>query len=638
MLSALKKIIIGKPLATWELKHERLPVLFGLAILSSDAISSVAYATEEILWVLIPIIGIAAYGQLLGVSGAIIGLLALLVFSYRQTITAYPNGGGAYTVAKENLGVLSGLTAGAALSVGYILTVAVSTAAGTAAITSAFPSLITHRVSISLALILILTIINLRGVKESARAFSIPTYVFIICMLALIVTGLVKFYMYGAPPMGAVAEISPAIGTITIFLILRAFSSGCTALTGVEAVSNAVPNFKDPSPRNARIVLALLAMLVLIIFGGVSLLATYYHAVPRENGPTVISQITANVFGYGFMYYLIQLSTTLILIMASNTAYNGFPMLVSVIAQDGYAPRQLKLRGDRLSYSNGIIILSVIAAILIIIFRGDTHLLLPLYAVGVFLSFTLSQTGMTLRWIKGKEKGWRHKALINGVGALVTAIATLIIGATRFLQGAWIVVFLIPLIVKMMIEIKEHYNAVAAQLRINVDELKDEDMKPHFQHHVVVPLASINRAVVETLKYARSLSKKVVALHVSVDEEATKKWSERWEEWNPDIPLVIRYSPFREVIDPFVDYIDSLLQESGPDDKITILIPQFVTLSKAGNYFLHNQTSFFIREALILKHKNVVVANYPYYIETDEDEIEQDQKNNADKPTDNSCK
>ena len=615
MFSILKQFFIGKPLETSEIKHAKFPVLFGLAILASDAISSVAYATEEILWVLIPAIGLGSYKYLLGISVAIILLLMLLVFSYRQTINTYPNGGGAYMVAKENISVTAGLVAGASLAVDYVLTVAVSTSAGTAALTSAFPALSVHKVSICLALISIITIVNLRGVKESAAIFSIPTYIFVFSMIALIATGLVKYSLYGAPATHVSKEIINTTGPVTIFLILRAFSSGCTALSGVEAVSNSVPNFKSPSSKNANIVLALLALIVLIIFGGITLLATIYHVVPQANGPTVISQITSSVFGTGTAYYIIQFATALILVMASNTAFNGFPMLMSVISCDGYAPRQLMLRGTRLSYSNGIIILAVISTILIILFRGDTHLLIPLYAVGVFLSFTLSQLGMTFRWIRNKDKGWIYKALVNGLGTLVTAITLVIIVSTKFIHGAWIVVILIPIIVKLMLSIKKHYDSVANDLRISIDELKQIDINPQYNNKIIVPIASINRAVIETLKYAQNLSKDVVALHIAVDEDSAKKWISRWNDWNPDIPLVVRFSPYREVVEPLRGYIDELLEVKNPNDKITIMIPQFIAVKDWENYFLHNQTSFFIKQGLLLKHKEVVVCNYPYYVD-----------------------
>lgn len=400
MFSKLRELLIGKTLKTEELEGEKLNVLWGLPILSSDAVSSVAYAGEEILIVLIGVIGFMAYKYMFYAALCIVLLLLILVFSYMQTIDSYPCGGGSYIVAKDNLGITSGLTAGAALTIGYVLTVAVSISAGTAAITSAMPSLFPHKVAIALILLLIITIGNLRGVKESSKLFGVPTYIFILSCVVLIVTGIVKHYIFGYSP-APLFPMPKQIGDITLFLFLRAFASGCSGLTGVEAVSNGIPNFKAPSQKNAKAVLALLGLLVFFIFLGLSFLATIYHAVPVEH-MTVLAQITQQVFGKSIMFYVIQITTAIILIMAANTSYAGLPLLLSLMGKDGYVPRQFSQRGKRLSFSNGIIVLAVASAILIIVFKGDTHALLPLYAVGVFLSFTLSQVGMFLKW-KGKN-------------------------------------------------------------------------------------------------------------------------------------------------------------------------------------------------------------------------------------------
>ena len=415
MFSKLRELLIGKTLKTEDLEGEKLNVLWGLPILSSDAVSSVAYAGEEILIVLIGVIGFMAYKYMFYASLCIVVLLFILVFSYRQTIDSYPCGGGAYIVAKDNLGTIPGLTAGASLSVDYVLTVAVSICAGTAALTSAIPALLPHTVSIALAMLLILTIGNLRGTKESSKLFGVPTYLFIISCIVLIVTGLARHFIFGYSP-APLYPIPRQVGDLTIFLFLRAFASGCTALSGIEAVSNGIPNFKAPSPKNAKAVLTLLAFLILFIFGGLAFLATIYRPVPHPN-VTVFAQIAQQVFGKNIMFYVMQVTTALILVMAANTAYAGLPLLLALMAKDGYAPRQFSQRGKRLSFSNGIIVVGAAAAILIIVFKGDTHLLLPLYAVGVFLSFTLSQVGMFLKWIRAKTPGYKHKALINGLGA-----------------------------------------------------------------------------------------------------------------------------------------------------------------------------------------------------------------------------
>lgn len=614
MLDRFKKFIIGKKLASSQIKHEKFTILFGLAILASDAVSSVAYAVEEILLVLIPILGVSAYAVLLGIAGAIITLLALLVLSYRQTIREYPNGGGAYIVASDNLGIIPGLFAGASLSLDYILTVSVSTAAGTDAITSAFPSLYPFKIAISLGFILLVTIINLRGLKESSRIFSIPTYLFVFSTLSLIVMGLIKYKLYGAPTIPTDSLI-PATGPITLFLLLKAFSAGCTALTGIEAVSNSVPNFKEPTTKNANIVLGLLAVLALCIFGGISILATVYHAMPLEGGPTVISQIASIVFENGIMFYLFQFSTALILFMASNTAFNGFPMIMSIMAKDGYAPRQLMLRGHRLSYSNGIIILAIISSILIVIFGGSTHLLVPLYAVGVFISFTLSQSGMFIRWMKKRGSGWFYKAIINGMGAILSALTVLILGATKFLHGAWIVIILVPLMVKLMLNIKKHYDSVSKDLKIDLDELKDTDLIKNYTHHAIIPISDLNKSAVETLQYAKSLFQKVTVIHIAIDEEeeALKQIKKRWNDWNPGIQLIVKYSPYREIVNPLIDYVQNLLRHKNENEIITILMPQFITFSMWENYLLHNQTSLFLRQALL--SREVIVSNYPYYVD-----------------------
>lgn len=614
MFEKFKKFIMGKRLSSSAIKDEKFSILFGLAILASDAVSSVAYAVEAILLVLIPALGAGAYGVLLAISGAIIGLLGLLVFSYRQTINTYPGGGGAYTVATENLGAIPGLFAGASLSVDYILTAAISTTAGTDAITSAFEVLYPYRIIISLGFLLLITIVNLRGLKESSRIFSVPTYIFVFSTISLIITGLIKYKLYGAPVADVTQNLLQNTGTVSLFLLLKAFSAGCTALTGVEAVSNSVPNFKEPTTKNANIVLSLLALTALVIFGGISLLATIYRVVPEEGGATVLSHIASVVFGYGSMYYIFQFSTALILFMASNTAFNGFPMIMSIMAKDGYAPRQLMLRGHRLSYSNGIIILAFISSIIIIIFGGSTQALVPLYAVGVFSSFTLSQSGMFLRWVRVKGKNWQAKALINGLGAIFSASTVLILGVTKFLSGAWIVIVLIPLLVKIMLNIKNHYDTVEKDLKIvDFEELKKTDFHTPRTHHAIVPIPDLNKSVVETLQYAKSLFGNVTAIHIAINKEDAMRLRDRWHDWNPHIPLIIKYSPYREIIEPLVEYIDNLAKQKHDTEIITILMPQFITFSTWDNYLLHNQTSVFLRQALL--HKEVIVSNYPYYVD-----------------------
>lgn len=610
MLEKFLDVLFGKPLPNEQTSHEKYNILFGLAIMASDAISSVAYAAEEILLVLIGVLGLMSYKWLGWVSLMIIGLLFVLTVSYIQIIRAYPQGGGAYIVAKENLGTRSGLVAAAALLIDYILTVAVSASAGIAAITSAFPSLEIHKISLVIGLIIILTILNLRGVSESSKIFSIPTYLFILGMIGMIIYGFIKYSLYGATAPLVNTPIK-ATGTVTIFLILRAFSSGCSALTGLEAVSNAVPSFKEPSQRNAKIVMILLSGLILFIFGGTSLLARFYQAVPVPNA-TVLSQIAFGVFGKSFMYYFIQITTAIILLMACNTAFTGFPMLMYVVARDGFAPRQFTIKGKRLSFSIGIVVLSTIAGFLVLIFRADVHNLIPLYSVGVFLSFTLAQTGMVLHWRTSNEPGWRKRAVINGIGAIVTIITTFIIIYEKALAGAWIVMILIPILVVIMAAIKRHYDQVADLLRATKEDILNVELDKQFTHICIIPIASLNKATLDALQYARSITPNVIALNVSIDKEAIEKLRTKWDALNTDILLVTKYSPYRRVVAPLLGYIKIIADAASEDERVTIILPQFITNKWWGN-LLHNHTGFFLRENL-LNNKNVVVSTYPYHL------------------------
>ncbi|MDV3429407.1 MAG: APC family permease [Bacillota bacterium] len=608
MLSFLKKLLIGETLANNQLEHQKFTVFWGLPILSSDAISSVAYASEAILLVMIPVIGSQSYKYMFYAALCIVALLFMLVFSYRQTIDNYPCGGGSYIVAKDNLGVVPGLCAGAALSIDYVLTVAVSISAGTAAITSAFPWLLQHRVLISLAIIAFMTIGNLRGMRDSSRLFGVPTYLFILTIGAMIITGIVRVHVFGYTP-AASNEILPSFGNITLFLFLRAFASGCTALTGVEAVSNGIPNFVAPAQKHAKRVLELLAFVVLFIFGGLSYLATLYHAVPSDS-KTVISQIAAQVFGTGFMFYVVQATTAMILIMAANTAYTDLPLLLSLIAKDGYAPRQFSQRGKRLSFSNGIILLCLCSGILTIVFRANTNMLLPLYAVGVFISFTLSQSGMFIKWIREKKIGWRHKALINGLGALVTFFTAIIIGITKFRHGAWIVCLLIPSFVYCMLKIKEHYKKVSAELKLTKNERPNSNVDK--DRKVIILVDSLNKAFLKALNYSRSISNNIIAFHVATDEESAMLLKKRWTEYNVGIPLIIEYSPYRDLVSPLLGYIKQEEDHTKSGQSVTVVLGQFV-VTKWWHNVLHNQTSMFIRNKLY-RERNVSVVTVPYII------------------------
>lgn len=610
MFSYLKKLLIGETLANNQLEHQKFTVFWGLPILSSDAISSVAYASEAILLVLIPVIGSQSYKYMLYAALCIVALLFMLVFSYRQTIDTYPCGGGSYIVAKDNLGVVPGLCAGAALSIDYVLTVAVSISAGTAAITSAFPQLLKHRVLIALLIIGFMTIGNLRGMRDSSRLFGVPTYMFILTIGAMIITGIVRVHVFGYTP-AASNEILPSFGNITLILFLKAFASGCTALTGVEAVSNGIPNFVAPAQKNAKRVLELLAFVVLFIFGGLSYLATLYHAVPSDS-KTVISQIAVQVFGTGFMFYVVQATTAMILIMAANTAYTDLPLLLSLIARDGYAPRQFSKRGKRLSFSNGIILLCLCSGILTIVFKANTNMLLPLYAVGVFISFTLSQSGMFIKWIREKKIGWRHKALINGVGALVTFFTAIVIGITKFRHGAWIVCLLIPSFVYCMLKIKKHYTKVSIELKLSNNERPIPLENISNDRKVIILVDSLNKSFLKALNYSRGISKNITAFHVATDEESARLLKKKWDDYNVGIPLIIEYSPYRDLVSPLLRYIRKEEVHTKPGESVTVVLGQFV-VTKWWHNILHNQTSMFIRNKLY-RERNVSVITIPYII------------------------
>lgn len=615
MFKKIKTVLLGRPLRNEDLSGEKLNVFWGLPIMASDAISSVAYAVEEMLWVLVPLVGLLAYRYMFYAALAIVLLLLILVFSYRQTIDNYPHGGGSYTVAKENLGEMPGLGAAAALIIDYILTVAVSTSAGTAAITSAVPALLPYRVWIALFLIGLMTLGNLRGVKESAHIFALPTYIFFLSMLIMIVTGLVKVFILGEQPQ-ALYPVPQAMGDITVFLLIRSFSAGCAGLTGVEAVSNAIPNFTAPSQKNAKRVLYLLALFVLLIFGGTSFMATLYHAVPNFE-TTVLSQIATQVFGNSFMYYVLQVATAVILVMAANTSYAGLPMLLSLVAYDGYAPRQFASRGGRLGFSNGIIALGLAAGLLVLIYDGKTHSLVPLYATGVFISFTLSQVGMLARWLRQRGPGWRHKAVINGIGAVMTIITVLIIVYSKFLEGAWIALLLMAVLILLMKITSKHYKDVARQLRLEPDEVQEESDLIELQKHTIVIVSSLNKASLKAINYARRLAndKNITAFNVSIDPEQGKTLKSNWKKYHIPIPLVIKYSPYREIVGPLHQYLESEEHASEPGDMITVVMPQFIVNSPWKNIF-HNQTAYTIRQNL-MHDRHIAVITVPYVLDTD---------------------
>ena len=605
---SFKRLLVGPRIPSHLAHHERFGISTGLAILSSDALSSVAYATEEILRTLL-VAGAASLWFVTPIGCVIAGLMLIIAFSYRQTITAYPNGGGAYRVAGENIGTLAGLVAAAALLLDYVLTVAVSIAAGVAAITSAFPAWHDRRVGLSLAFLAVLTVGNLRGIRESGRIFAAPTYLFLLGMAALLVVGTFRVLAGGiaAVPEATVALMPSGAVPLTTFLVLRAFANGCTALTGIEAISNGVPAFRPPEARNAVATLLVMIACAVTCFMGVTLLAAAYHIVPVHD-ETVISQLARSVFGgRGAAYLAIQAATTLILVLAANTAFADFPRLASIVARDRFLPRQLANLGDRLAFSNGILLLAALAGVLLVAFHGDTHALIPLYMLGVFVSFTLSQAGMVLKARRDRPRGWRVGAAVNGVGAALTAIVLIVVGVTKFGEGAWIIVALIPLLVLSFLAINRHYARVAGQLALD-----DGAVSSKRRSIVIVPIGGVHRAVVRALDYARTLSGDVRAVYVDVDPQATAEIHELWGTWGRGVRLEILASPFRSVMEPLLEYIELTSQESS-DTFLTILLPEFVP-ARWWHHLLHNQRALLIKGALLFRHK-VVVTSVPYHLQ-----------------------
>ena len=601
---SLKSILIGRPIETEREKHERLPKTLGLAVFASDALSSVAYATEEILLVLV-LAGTTMlhYSMPIGIGIAV--LIAIVAISYRQTIHAYPSGGGSYIVAKDNLGINAGLVAAAALLIDYVLTVAVSITAGVEAITSAVPVLQSHAVMLSMISLLILTVGNLRGVKESGKIFAVPTYVFIGSITALVIYGLFKYFYLPHPPLPEYKE-APAGGILPIFLVMRAFASGCTALTGIEAVSNGVKAFKKPEARNASMTLTWMAAILGAFFIGITFLSNHYGILPSEN-ETVLSQLAHAVFSNGILYYIVQISTFLILILAANTSFADFPRLSSIMAMDGYMPRQLSNRGDKLVFSNGILLLSIFSAVLIIGFGGQTHALIPLYAVGVFLAFTLSQIGMVKHWIDKKGDHWQKSAVINGIGGITTAVVLIVIAGTKFMHGAWLVIIAIPTIVYVTKQVKSHYRSVADQL-----SLEGHVKETEFKHHsVIIPISGVQKAVIHAVKYAKALSDDVAAVYVCLDPEETKRIQDKWLEYGMGVPLIVLESPYRSIMRPFLDFLDEV-HTRYKMGVITVIMPEFVP-QKWWHHLLHNQTALLIKGVLTFK-KGIVSTSVPFHL------------------------
>jgi len=606
LLAQAKRLVVGQPIPSHLAHHERFSRFTGLAVLSSDALSSVAYATEEILRVLVLVsVGVLSFAT--PIAFIIAAILAIVVFSYRQTIHAYPSGGGAYIVAKDNLGEMPALIAAASLLIDYVLTVAVSIAAGVAALTSAFPQWHVNRVEMTLGFVLVLMLGNLRGIRESGRIFAIPTYMFVVSLLGLIAVGVWRAMSGSIHPIAATQPIQPAGDTLTLFLLLTAFSNGCTAMTGVEAVSNGVPAFRPPEAKNAAATMVMMAVLSITMFLGITLLAHAYHIIPSEQ-ETVVSQLARGVFGgRGWPYYAVQGATMLILVLAANTAYADFPRLASILARDRYVPRQLMNQGDRLAFSNGIIGLSIFASILLVGYGGDTHSLIPLYMIGVFVSFTLSQAGMVVHWRRLKGSGWKTSAFINGLGAFVTGVVLIVVALTKVREGAWIIILLIPLHVFLFRATRRHYDEVARQL-----SLDGWTNGTRHKNTVLVPMSGVHRAVVQAIEYAKTLSPDVRGVYVNIDPAATNQMCAQWKKWGNGVPLVVLESPYRSLMEPLLEYIDQV-DAAEPDDFVTIVLPEFVP-ARWWHHVFHNQRALLIKGALLFR-PNVVVTSVPFHLD-----------------------
>jgi len=618
----------GRPLATADAPHQTIGKAVGLAVFASDALSSTAYATQEIL-IILAAAGAAAFSLSFPIAVTIVVLLVIVTLSYEQTIHAYPGGGGAYIVARDNLGELPAQIAGAALLTDYILTVAVSVSSGIAQVTSAFPSLYGHRVALSVACVLFIMFINLRGVKESGAVFAIPTYFFLTMMFVTVAFG---FYRHFSGTLGPVVDPPPLlVGTapVTLFLLLHAFSSGTTALTGVEAISNGITAFKEPKSRNAGITLVWMSAILGTLFLGITYLANGIAAVPSEE-ETVISELARTVFGgRGSLYLATIAATTLILIMAANTAYADFPRLSALQAADGFLPRQLTYRGSRLVLSRGIVLLAVIASLLIIVFQASVTALIPLYAIGVFLSFTLSQAGMTRRWWKlghlapGQEirepgsvlryeRGWRVKMAVNALGALCSAIVALVFAVTKFHDGAWFIILLIPALVTFFFGIHHHYRDLKGHLSLESWGAPARVRR----HRVILPIGGVHRGTVQALLYARALSDDITAVHVSLDAAESESVRRKWGLWGNGVRLVTLESPYRLLLEPLLDYVNRIADLRQPNETITIVVPQFVPRRQWHN-ILHAQTAILLRVALLFK-PGIVITNVPYHLDPDE--------------------
>jgi amino acid transporter len=610
MLSRIKDLFIGPALPTQAVGHKQLNKILALAAFSPDALASIAYANQEIF------LGLVVAGSL-GLSYAwpiglgIASLLLIVALSYFQTIHGYPSGGGSYIVARTNLGTLPGLLAAAALLVDYLLNAAVSLTAGTAALVSAFPGLWQHRVAIALVLLLVITLVNLRGLQEAGTFMAVPVYFFLAAYFSMLIYGVIRLSIDGPTQLASVAP--PAIQPLTLLLILHTFSTGCTALTGVEAISNGVPNFRPPQAKNAGRTLLLMALLMGLLFVG-SIGLTQFLGVVAGPQETILSALAHRLFGSNLLYYLIQFATLGILTVAANTSFAGFPRLAAILAQDGFLPRQFSSLGDRLAFTNGILLLGFFTAVLIVLFNGDTHALIPLFAIGAFLAFTLSQAGMVVHWWREHGRRWGLKSIINGVGALATLTTLVVVIISKFTGGAWITILLIPLILIGFRQISAHYQQVRQQLSLKG---LPPSLKPVEPTRVVIPVSGVHRGVVGAVNFARSISDNVTAVFVELEPGAGEKARLEWESWWPDVPMVVIQSPFRSIVAPFMQFLDETDVQHNDGQLATVVLPEFIP-GRWWQTLLHNQTAWLLKTALLYSRRQHglerVIIDVPFHL------------------------
>jgi amino acid transporter len=610
MLSKLKTLLIGTPLPTAELGEKRLNKIRALAAFSPDALSSIAYANQEI-YLGLAIAGSTGLSMAWPIGLAITGLLVIVAISYYQTIQGYPSGGGSYVVARENLGTFPGLVTAAALLIDYLLTAAVSLTAGVEAIASAIPALWPYRVEIALVLLFVIAVANLRGVRESGTLMAVPVYMFLFTYIPMLGIGLVRLLINGPTPLETVAP-APITG-VTLFLILHTFSTGCTALTGIEAISNGVPAFKPPESKNAGRTLIIMAILMGTLFVG-SIGLTQYLGIIAGEQETILSALARYLLGGGPFYLLIQFATMLILAVAANTSFAGFPRLAAILARDGFLPRQLSSLGDRLVFANGIVLLAIATGVLIIIFGGDSHLLIPLFAVGVFLAFTFSQAGMVLHWWRERRPGWSVKAVLNGMGALATGITLIVIGVSKFREGAWITVVVIPALVFSFLQVRRHYQSVGHQLSLRG---LPPDIKPFPPLRVVIPVSGVHRGMIDAVNFARSISSDVTAVYIELEPEGAKQVREQWQRLWPDVKLAVVPSPYRSIVRPLLDYLDEIDSQHHDGRLAAVVLPEFVP-AKWWQALLHNQTTWMLKTALLYRRRNQgyqrVIIDIPFHL------------------------